>query len=165
MRRLRGIALLGSVLLIGCPEEPEPQCSGQGELDLVATPSLFNYPALADGERVPIYIPFQGGVFTELDLEVTGAARDDIASFTFTVRLDGGDVIANPPPTMTFPFDCREDGLLLMELMPVAFNWSEFDIMELDERDATIVIQMQLKGGQAPVTREYDVVLDYRTFN
>jgi hypothetical protein len=66
---------------------------------------------------------------------------------------------------MTFPFDCREDGLLLMELMPVAFNWSEFDIMELDERDATIVIQMQLKGGQAPVTREYDVVLDYRTFN
>ncbi len=165
MTRIRGVALLGLFVLAACEEEPERQCTGQGELDLVATPSVFRYPALEDGARVPVYVPFQGGVFTELDLEITGAAREDLSSFTFIVRLAGGDVIANPPPSMTFPFDCRSDGSLLLELMPVSFNWSELDIMELDERDATIVIQMQLKGGQAPVTREYDVVLDYRTFN
>lgn len=151
--------------LAACTEDPEPVCVGEGEPDLVVTPSLFDYPALADGGRVPVYIPFQGGVFTELDLELYGVTRDELSSFTYVVRLAGGDVIANPPPSMSFPFACRSDGSLLLELMPLAFMTPPSEIMSLDEKPATMVIQMQLEGGQPPVTREYDIVLDVRTLN
>jgi hypothetical protein len=148
-------------------DEPEPQCTGEGELDMVVTPSFFDYPALEDGARVPVYIPLQGGVFTELDIELTGLTKDDLSTLTFTVRQDGGDVLASPAPAMSFPISCHEDGSLFLDTMPLAFRdeWTQTNIMDLDEVAATMVIQLQLKGGMPPLTREYDVILDYRSRN
>lgn len=166
MRRFWGLALLSLIALPGC-EEPARECTGEGEIDLVATPSFFNYPQLEDGARVPIYIPLQGGVFTELDIELTGLAEADLGSLTFTIRQDGGDVLANPAPSMSFPVQCREDGSLFLDTIPLGFQpqWTPDNIMELDEVAAAMVIQLQLKGGEPPVTREYDVILDYRSRN
>lgn len=166
MRRFRGLALLSLIAVAGC-EEPVPECTGEGEIDLVATPSFFDYPQLEDGARVPIYIPLQGGVFTELDIELTGLMTDELGSLSFTVRQDGGDVLAQPAPSMSFPVECQEDGSLFLDTIPLGFQpeWTPDNIMDLDEVAAALIIQLQLKGGQAPVTREYDVTLDYRSRN
>lgn len=151
--------------LTGCTETgPALQCLGtDGEAQMVITPSLFNYPAVADGEHVPVYVPAQGGVFTELDLEITGVAEDDLGSLSMTMRLDGGDVIGMTIPTMSFMSECQEDGAVTVELQPLQLNVLTPE--ELDGLKAALIVEMQLQGGLPPLIRDYEVTLDRRTLN
>ena len=161
------LALL--VPLTGCTTGVDgPICTGEGDADMIVTPSLFNYDPLEEsGSRVPVYVPAQGGTWTELDIELTGVIEEELGVLTVTVRLAGGDVISNPPPSMSYPTACTENGSVVSELFPVQLNMSDPAITpaDLDELEATIVLQLQLTGEQAPITREYDVILDERTLN
>lgn len=162
--------LLGAfVLLGGCSSGSEGTiCTGEGDADMIVTPSLFNYDPLEEtGSRVPVYVPAQGGTWTELDIELTGVIEEELGVLTVTVRLAGGDVISNPPPSMSYPTECTENGSVLSELFPVQLNMNDPTVTpaDLNGAEATIVLQLQLTGGQAPITREYDVTLDERTLN
>jgi hypothetical protein len=130
---------------------------------MIVTPSLFGYPALADGEHVPVYVPAQGGVFTELDLEITGVAQDDLSALLMTMRLDGGDVIGMTIPTMSFASECEDDGSVTLELQPLSL--SVLTPEEIDNAGAALIVEMQLKGGMPALVRDYDVILDRRTLN
>jgi len=168
MVRTRPHLWLGLWLTVGCDNRDPTRCVGDGDPDLVVTPSLFDYPPLEDGARVPVYVPTQGGIFTELDFELSGVTQDEVGSLHIVIRLQGGEVVADTIPATAFDLACQADGSLLLELWAVGFEDDVIDVGEietLDEREATLIVEIQLEGGLPPLNREFDVVLDHRTFN
>jgi hypothetical protein len=164
MPRMRRALALSLALPSACAGGEDPRCPGVGEPDMMVTPTVFAYDALEDGASVPIYVPAQGGVWTELDIELTGLREEELSVLDIRAVVEGGTATGSFQASMSYPVECRPDDTILLERIGIAFTGVAAP-MEIDGRAASFVVQMQLTGGQDPLTREYDVVLEARTLN
>jgi hypothetical protein len=145
----------------GCPE-PEPDltgCPAAGvEPSIVARPNRLDTSPLADGSSVPVFPPPQGGVFTELDIELAGIAAEDLEELRVEV-LDpaNSEIIA---AQLYFgdglPLTCNDDGVLVVRNLPVGFNDST-DLAELDQ--VGVMLSLRVVTAEETLAESWSVVL------
>lgn len=131
MSPLRPLLALACACLAGCPDEPDDDDDGGGcpapgaPLAITLAPDQGDAPPLVDGDDVPVFPPPQGGVFTELDVELTGVDADDVEQ----LRIEIDDGTAQPLATQVYfgsglPLRCVESGALTIDALPVGFDES-----------------------------------------
>lgn len=161
-RRTTALALvlaIASAMLTGCPE-PEPGPCGDEPGDPVLT--LANRGGgseLADGADVEIFLPPQGGVFTELDVAIDGLAASDLESLHIVFEhRDTGEPLADVRYLgSVIPLLCSEaDDVLGIQYMPVGFT-DPVVLAELDGVQATLTGTLETTRGDFSVA--YDVEL------
>jgi hypothetical protein len=153
-------AALGlATALTGCPEPTPSGPCGPTDGDPVLT--LANRgggPALADGVDVEIFLPPQGGVFTELDVTLEGLAQSELDTLHVVFEdRDTGESLADIRYLgSVIPLMCTEDDVLEVQYMPVGFT-DPVVLAELDGVEATVTGTLETTRGEFSVA--YDVVL------
>ncbi len=116
--------LLAALLLVGCtPPEDAGLCEGVPSTALDLSVSYrFEDVALADGDVVPVFVPPQGGIATELDVSLVGVGLDTVQELRVEVTRTGGASVA----AVTYsggglPLECVQDGELRVRAVPVPF--------------------------------------------
>lgn len=149
--------LLMGVALFGCePDEPDP-CSGGPGAELSATANQGGGAPLADGGELPIFPPPQGGVFSELDLSITGVAQDNIDTLHVVVTEQGGEVLADNTNTK-FPLACQVDDSVMIADLPISYKDEYQLVFDLDGRDVTLEITIDLADGDS-LEASYELTL------
>jgi hypothetical protein len=112
--------LLAAAAALGCNRPPADGC-GHGSVDLELDPGRGFDPLSEDGD-VPVFIPPQAGIFTELDLVVRGIAVEAIEQVQVTIDSDDGDRVADQSyPGFAVPLLCDGNGTAYAPRMPVRF--------------------------------------------
>jgi hypothetical protein len=146
----------------GCAEPPEEGDCGSGEVELALDPDRPGFPELVDGAEVPVFIPPQTGVFTELDVHMHGIAVDDVLELRVTVDPPTGDLLASQMyQGAALPLFCLPGGDILLRRMPVAFA----DAVVLDELEgvqAELALTVFTRTGDHD--RTWNVVLRVSEF-
>ena len=159
---LRAAAALamGLAALAGCPApEPSGPCGNEAGDPVLTLGTRGGGPVLADGEEVEIFLPPQGGVFTELDVTIDGLASDDLELLhvVFEARTTGESLADVQYLGNLIPLLCTEDGdRLEVQYMPVGFT-EPVVLAELDGVEATVTGTLETTRGDFSVA--YDVVL------
>jgi hypothetical protein len=143
----------------GCPDDPPAgPCSGQGDPSVIVSRRDDAAPPLTDGDDLDVFLPPQGGTFTELDVVIVGLASDDIDSLRIAIRRrDDATVLAdqsyrgNP-----LPYQCLPDDSLLLQNVPVGFE--EWVILE-ELEGVEIELAVLVASGQDVVRFDADLVL------
>lgn len=149
-----------SVLLAGCPAPAPSGPCGTDDGDPVLT--LGNRgggPLLTDGADVEIFLPPQGGVFTELDVTIEGLSQSDLEYLHIVFEdRDGGEPLADVRYVgEVLPLLCTEDDdALVVQKMPVGFT-DPVVLADLDGVAATVAGTLETSRGDFSVA--YDVVL------
>lgn len=147
------------VLLAGCPAEPSGPCATEDGTPVLTLANRGDGPRLADGVDVEIFLPPQGGVFTELDVTIDGLAQSDLdfLHIVFDDR-DTGERLADVRYLgEVLPLLCTEDDdALEVQYMPVGFT-DPVVIAELDGVEATVTGTLETSRGDVSVA--YDVTL------
>jgi hypothetical protein len=146
--------LLAAVGALGCNPPPPDGC-GHGHVELSLDPARSDFPPLADGREVPVFIPPQGGIFTELDLTVRGLSVEDITMVEVTFDASDGERLADQRyPGHAVPLLCFDDAAHVPR-MPVRF--AEHRPLEtLDGIEGELMLRVQASDGHA---RGWHVVL------
>ena len=151
--------LLGSAPLAGCPAEPSGPCGNEDGDPTLALANRGGGPTLADGVDVEIFLPPQGGVFTELDVTIDGLAQSDLdyLHIVFEDR-DTGEPLADVRYLgEVIPLLCREDtDALVVQYMPVGFTEPAV-LAELADVEVTVTGTLETSRGDFSVA--YDVTL------
>ena len=114
--------LLATVPLLGCSPTSTDGCT-EGPVVLELDPARSGFPSLADGGEVPVFIPPQGGIFTELDLSIRGVAIDDIERVHVTIDSEADERLADQLyPGFAVPLLCDGNGTAFVPRMPVRFD-------------------------------------------
>lgn len=156
---MRALAL-ASALLAGCPAPPPSGPCGTDDGDPALT--LGNRgggPVLADGADVEIFLPPQGGVFTELDVTIERLAQSDLEYLHIVFEdRDTSEPLADVRYVgEVLPLLCTEDDdTLVVQRMPVGFT-DPVVLADLDGVAATVTGTLETSRGDFGV--EYDVVL------
>lgn len=150
---------LAPVLLAGCPTGPSGPCGTEDGAPVLTLGNRGGGPPLADGVDVEIFLPPQGGVFTELDVTIDGLAQSDLdyLHIVFEDR-DTGEPLADVRYLgEVLPLLCTEDAdALEVPSMPVGFT-DPAVIAELDGVAATVTGTLETSRGDVSVA--YDVTL------
>ena len=148
---------------LGCPEPSgEGPCAPAGPVELEVADR--GEPTLDEGDVLEVFFAPQGGVFSELDLRVTGLDPGDLEKLVVDLRdvsdqaqlaqeAYGGDAIERM-------FVCRPDGAWSLERVPVAVL--DDDLERLDQTRAQL--RVELVTGEATTTFERTVVLEASEF-
>lgn len=93
--------------------------------------------ALADDDMLPVFVPPQGGIATELDVVMTGVGFDTLNALQIrAVRVDDGTTVAEVEYSGDFlPLECVQDGVVKVRTVPVPF----LDGVTLQDLDAVRV--------------------------
>jgi hypothetical protein len=152
-------ALVLAAALAGCPEpEPSGPCGPEDGDPVLTLANRGGGPRLADGVEVEIFLPPQGGVFTELDVTLEGLAQSELESLHIVVEdRDTGEPLADVRYLgSVIPLLCTEDDVLEVQYMPVGFT-DPVVLAELDGVEATVTGTLETTRGDFSVG--YDVVL------
>jgi hypothetical protein len=148
--------LLLAALPLGCNPPPTEGC-GHGEIELALDPARGGFPPLSEGGEVPVFIPPQGGIFTELDLVTRGIAVETITFVQVTIDSDAGERVAEQPyPGYAVPLLCIGDDTAYVPRMPVRF--AEGLVLEALE-GVEGELELVLEASGAEHTRRWSVVL------
>lgn len=154
----RALALV-PVLLAGCPAGPSGPCDTEDGNPVLTLANRGGGPRLVDGADVEIFLPPQGGVFTELDVTIDGLAQRDLdyLHIVFEDR-DTGERLADVRYLgEVLPLLCTEEGdALVVQYMPVGFT-DPVVLAELDGVVATVTGTLETSRGDVSVA--YDVTL------
>jgi hypothetical protein len=147
---------LAIVATLGCTSPPTEDC-GHGSVELLLDPARTGFPALDDGGDVPVFIPPQGGIFTELDLTVRGVAVEDITRVRLTIDSTQGERLADQLyPGHGVPLLCIGDATAYVPRLPVRF--AEGLVLEaLDALAGELVLRVEEADDEH--VRSWDVVL------
>ncbi len=146
MTTSRLLLALACLPLLGCPEDPpeeEGVCPAMDAVPgLTMTPNRGDEIALVEGGQVPVFYASQGGIFTELDVELTGVADDDVEQ----IRVEFIDTTGRPLATQVYfgsglPLRCNESGTLTIQALPVGFDES-IGLEELDGSAARLTAEV-----------------------
>lgn len=152
--------VLVAVMLAGCPAEPEPSgpCGSEAGDPVLTLANRGGGPVLADGVDVEIFLPPQGGVFTELDVTLEGLAQSELEYLHVVFEdRDTGEPLADVRYLgNVIPLLCTEDDVLEVQYMPVGFT-DPVVLAELDGIEATVTGTLETTRGDFSVT--HDVVL------
>lgn len=121
VRRAPIAALLA---LVACQPEAEGLCEGNaGAPTSVEAFYRFEDVSLADGDILPIFIPPQGGIATELDVDMGGVGFETIAALEIeAVMRASGAVVADVGYVGDgLPLECVRDGEIRVRAVPVPF--------------------------------------------
>jgi len=158
-RRIAALALVLELLVLGgCPAPASPCGSEDGE-PVLTLANRGGGPELVDGAEVEIFLPPQGGVFTELDVSIDGLAHDDLERLHIVFEdRDTGESLADVPYVgHLIPLLCvEEDDVLVVQRMPVGFT-DPVVLENLDGVAATVTGTLETARGDFGVT--HDVVL------
>jgi hypothetical protein len=162
----RRAAVLALVLvpagLGGCPAPaPSGQCGNEDGDPVLTLANRKSGPVLADGVEVEIFVPTQGGVFTELDITIDGLAASDLDHLHIVFEDRGtGEPLADVRYLgEVIPLVCsgeEDDDVLVVQSMPVGFT-DPVVLADLDGVEATVTGTLETSRGDFGVT--YDVVL------
>lgn len=156
MRRAPIAALLVALAPCACQPEAEALCEGNAGASIdVEAFYRFEDVALADGEALPIFIPPQGGVATELDVDMHGVGFETLASLeVVAVMRASGAVVADVGHAGDgLPLECVQDGDIRVRALPVPFvEGSVLGTLSGAEVNVTIRI-VRNDGAVAEVTR------------
>jgi hypothetical protein len=153
---MRLALILGAAAALGCNPPPSDGC-GHGPVDLSIDPARIGFPALDDGGEVPVFIPPQGGIFTELDLTVRGVAVADISMVQVTIDSTQGERVADQVyPGGAVPLLCIGDDTAYVPRMPIRFA-EGLVLEELDDVRGDLVLRIEESGETHE--RSWSVVL------
>lgn len=137
MRRLLVSAAACVVLACGEPEEPG-LCEGNGGRDVeVEAAYRFEDAPLSEDDLLPVFVPPQGGIATELDVVMGGVGFETLASLQIrAARVGDGTAVAEVHYAGGgLPLECVQDGELKVRAVPVPF----LDGVTLDALDGVPV--------------------------
>ena len=138
------------MLLTGCPggggDDGGP-CGNDGDVTATAQPNRLDTNPVADGSEIPVFPPPQGGVFTELDVRIDGAATDDLELVRIRIEDEAGQQLANVQYRAEgIPLMCDEDDTLVVFNLPVGFDASVM-LPALDGVAATLMLAVDTVDG------------------
>jgi hypothetical protein len=142
----------------GCaaPLYENAACKGDGELTLTLL-QRKQPEVVGQSSEVPVFPPPQGGVFTELDVEIEGVAAGALQAIEVDISTSDPNVHASAALyDDLIPFGCRDDGVTTIDDLPVGFLDGTV-LEELDGEDAHLAASAVTEARSASV--EYDVVL------
>ena len=149
------VLALAPVLLAGCPAPaPSGPCGTEDGDPVLTLANRGDGPVLADGADVEIFLPVQGGVFTELDVTIDGLAQSDLEDLhiTFEDRDTGRSLADVRYLGEVLPLLCTEDDdTLVMQYMPVGFT-DPVVLADLDGVAATVTGTLETSRGDFAVT-------------
>lgn len=136
----RALLLLSCLSLAACPDEPSGDdggCPLPGATPAITlAPDQGDADVLVDGAVVPVFPPPQGGVFTELDVELTGVDADDVEQLRIEITDASGPRLATQVYFGSgLPLRCIESGALTIDALPVGFDES----VELSQLDGVAI--------------------------
>jgi hypothetical protein len=149
-------------MTLGCPgpDEDPDACPRPGDaLAITLSPNQADSAGtLVDGGRVPVFPPPQGGVFTELDVRLTGLADDDLEQLRVDVVAadDGRRLAAQLYFGRGLPLTCDPDGALTITALPVGFD-DAIVLAELDE--VPVVLTATVETAHDTLTEDLAVTL------
>lgn len=156
---MRALAL-ASILLTGCPAPaPSGPCGTDDGDPVLSLGNRGGGPLLVDGAEVEIFLPPQGGVFTELDVTIDGLAQSDLESLHIVFEdRDAGEPLADVRYVgEVLPLLCtEEDDALVVQRMPIGFT-DPVVLADLDGVAATVTGTLETSRGDFGVG--YEVVL------
>jgi hypothetical protein len=153
---MRLALILGAAVALACNPAPSDGC-GHGTVELSLDPARIGFPALDDGGEVPVFIPPQGGIFSELDLTVRGVAVEDITMVQVTIDSTQGERVADQVyPEGAVPLLCLGDDTAYVPRMPVRFA-EGLVLDELDDVRGDLVLRIEESGETHE--RSWSVVL------
>lgn len=121
---VRRASIAALLALVACQPEAEGLCEGNAgaSLDVEAFYRFDDIP-LADDDIVPIFIPPQGGIATELDVDMRGVGFETIAALEVeAVMRASGAVVADVGYVGDgLPLECVQDGEIRVRAVPVPF--------------------------------------------
>lgn len=160
---MRGTAgALTLALAGGCADVPPDDPCGQGDVELLLDPDRPGFPRLEDGGRVPVFLPPQGGVFTELDVIMHGIAIEDVLRIRVTIDPPTGDLLATQMyQSVGLPMLCLPEGDISIRRLPVGFADGVL-LEELDGVEAELAFKVFTTDGEPE--RTWDVVLGVTEF-
>ena len=121
---VRRAVLAALFTLTACQPEAEGLCEGNAGASIeVEAFYRFEDVALTDGDVLPIFIPPQGGIATELDVDMRGVGFETLASLEIEVvmRASGAFVADVGYVGDGLPLECVQDGELRVRAVPVPF--------------------------------------------
>ena len=121
---VRRAVLAALFTLTACQPEAEGLCEGNAGASIeVEAFYRFEDVALTDGDVLPIFIPPQGGIATELDVDMRGVGFETLASLEIEVVMRAsGAVVADVGYVGDgLPLECVQDGELRVRAVPVPF--------------------------------------------
>lgn len=127
---------------LGCPDVDDGPCGGDGALAIALRPNHGDPSPLDDGAVLPIFPPPQGGVFTELDVELFGLRDGELQELRIRVdRDDGANLSTQTYLGSGLPVLCRPDGALSVQGLPVGFDLT-YTLDDLDGDAATFTVDV-----------------------
>jgi hypothetical protein len=148
------MALLpAAAVLPGCPgPAPSGACDSEEGDPVLTLANRGDGAVLDDGVEVEIFLPPQGGVFTELDVTIDGLAQADL-DFLHVVfeRRDTGESLADVRYIgEVIPLMCTDDDVLVVQYMPVGFT-DPVVLADLDGVAATVTGTLETTRGDFSV--------------
>lgn len=150
-----GLLVCGTLVLGACPPPPPPDgpCSAAGDPVLMLS-NRDGGPELTEGDEVEVFPPPQGGVFTELDVNIDNMAVSELDILRVTIESTAGEELANVGFfSSSLPLRCMESGQLEVDNLPVGLASS----VQLTEADGVAV---QLRGTLETTMGEFESVYD-----
>lgn len=158
-RTAASLLALAAALLAGCPEpQPSGPCGPEDGDPVLTLANRGGGPRLADGVDVEIFLPPQGGVFTELDVTIDGLDQSELDTLHVLVeaRATGAPLADIRYVGSVIPLLCTDDDVLAVQYMPVGFT-DPVSIDALDGVEATVTGTLETTRGDFSVA--HDVVL------
>lgn len=141
--------------LAGCPAPaPSGPCGTDDGDPTITLSNRGGGPLLADGSDVEIFLPPQGGVFTELDVAIHGLAQSELEylHIVFEDRDTGRSLADVRYLGEVLPLLCTEDDdTLVVQSMPVGFT-DPVVLADLDGVAATVTGTLETSQGDFAVT-------------
>jgi hypothetical protein len=131
---------------LGCPGPDDGECDGDGDLAIELRPNHGDTSPIDDGSALAIFPPPQGGVFTELDVELRGLAEGELGQLQIRITRDDGASLS----TVTYqgsglPLLCQDGGALSVTGLPVGFDLT-YALDDLDGDAATLTVDVITAG-------------------
>ena len=137
-------------MTLSCGEPQEPGlCEGNAGLDAeVEAFYRSEEVALADDDLLPVFVPPQGGIATELDVVMTGVGFDTLTSLQIrAVRVDDGSGVAEVQYSGGgLPLECVQDGVLKVRAVPVPFL-DGIALQDLDDVRVEVTARIDRSDG------------------
>jgi len=152
--------------VLACAEPPPEQelCAAPGEaLDIEVFYRAADEP-LADGDSLPVFVPPQGGIATELDVVLRGVGFETVGRVAFEVSRPGDAAVlaSSEYGGGGLPLQCVRDGELKLRAVPLPFA----DGVPLDGLDGMqVVLTARLEHADgSEVADAHAVVLESSAF-
>ena len=134
--------------LVACADPGPALCEGNpgGDVEVDAFYRFAETP-LQDGDALPVFIPPQGGIATELDVDLYGVGLDTVETLEVQAVRGGGERVAQVSYTGGgLPLECVMHGQLKVRALPVPFDDS-ISLESLDALSVQLVVRLTRSDG------------------